>query len=77
MTQADINIAEWKNPNNWGGPRLMRVYFSKKDTRVWIPKPIPVLGWTLNLAQKAGSTWFSVIVFACVVVAGFAGYYFG
>jgi len=51
MSQRDLNDAEWANPSNWSAG----LYFSKKDTRVWVPKSIPWTGWTLNLGTRAGA----------------------
>ncbi len=53
MDQKEINETEWKNPDNWSG----QFYFSKKDTRTWVPKSIPWMGWTLNLGTPAGAGW--------------------
>ncbi len=52
MTQDEINRKEWENPDNWSGPGF---YFSKKDSRVWVPKSIPWMGWTINIGQAAGA----------------------
>jgi uncharacterized membrane protein len=57
MNQKEINEAEWKNQENWSGSRLESFYFSKRDTRTWVPKSIPWMGWTLNLAKPAGAHW--------------------
>lgn len=57
MDQKEINAAEWKNPDNWSGPGWVSFYFSKKDTRTWVPKSIPWMGWTLNLGKPAGAYW--------------------
>lgn len=57
MTQQEINEAEWKNRDNWSGPGFVAFYFSKKDTRTWVPKSIPWMGWTLNLGKPAGARW--------------------
>ncbi len=63
MTQDQINQAEWLNQDNWSGPKLLSVYFSKKDSRTWVPKQIPALGWTVNLGKPAGVFWlFAVII---------------
>jgi uncharacterized membrane protein len=51
MNHRDLNDAEWANPSNWSAG----LYFSKKDTRVWVPKSIPWMGWTLNLGTRAGA----------------------
>jgi len=56
MEQREINEAEWKNPENWSGS-FGGFYFSKKDTRTWVPKSIPWMGWTLNLGKPAGARW--------------------
>lgn len=51
MSQDETNEAEWSNPDNWSGG----LYFSKKDSRVLVPKQIRSLGWTINLGQKKGA----------------------
>jgi uncharacterized membrane protein len=57
MNQHEINDAEWKNRDNWSSPGLVSFYFSKKDSRTWVPKSIPWMGWTLNLGKPAGTRW--------------------
>ena len=57
MDQKEINRAEWNNPENWSGPGWVSFYFSKKDSRTWVPKAIPWMGWTLNLGKPAGACW--------------------
>lgn len=79
--QAAINRAEWRNQANGSGG-LVGIYFSKKDSRVWVPKKIPDLGWTVNWAHAAGARWlivllllplFSTLIVLIVVVATAAG----
>lgn len=55
MNQQEINDAEWRNPENWSGRRKtwLAVYFSQKDSRLIVPKSVPVMGWTLNFAKPA------------------------
>lgn len=55
-TPQEGNEAEWRNPENWSGA-LVGVYFSKRDTRVWVPKRVPRWGWTLNLGNPAAAWW--------------------
>lgn len=43
----------WKNPDNWG-PGWAGWYFCKDDPRLWVPKKVPALGITLNLAHPKG-----------------------
>ena len=57
------NEQEWANAENWSDS-TMGLYFSKRDTRVWVPKRRRELGWTLNLARAAGAGWFLAILLA-------------
>lgn len=62
--QDETNDAEWQNPDNWSGPDFPAVYFSKKDSRIWVPKKNPRAGWTINLAHDAGAKW----LIACIIL---------
>ena len=64
MDQKQINQAEWENPDNWSGPGWISFYFSKADSRTWVPKKIPWMGWTLNLGKPAGAWWLLAIIVA-------------
>jgi uncharacterized membrane protein len=50
MEQRQINQAEWDNSENWSDS-IVGIYFSKRDSRVWVPKRVPGFGWTLNLGN--------------------------
>jgi uncharacterized membrane protein len=69
MSQDIINQAEWENPDNWSGPRMLSHYFSKRDSRLWVPKQIPGLGWTLNFGHRRGAAWLLAMVLAPVLIA--------
>lgn len=69
--QAEINDREWGNPENWGGPQNLAVYFSKKDTRIWVPQHKPSIGWTLNLAHTGGIMWMVGICVGMIVMLMF------
>ncbi|MFK7736343.1 MAG: DUF5808 domain-containing protein [Pirellulaceae bacterium] len=56
MTEQEVNEVEWRSADNWSGGAL-GVYFCKRDSRVWVPKKQPWMGWTLNLAHPAGVWW--------------------
>jgi len=75
--QQEINHAEWSSDGNWGGPKTLAVYFSKKDNRVWVPQQKPSVGWTLNLAHTGGILWLVGIcvgiIMVMVAVTVFAG----
>jgi len=62
MNQETINQSEWENPDNWTGPKWLSVYFSKRDSRVWVPKQMPCLGWTINLGRPGGLAWLLAII---------------
>jgi uncharacterized membrane protein len=65
MDQNEINKAEWNNPENWS----LGLYFSKKDTRTWVPKSIPFLGWTMNLGKTSGALWMIGLLIGLPLVA--------
>lgn len=62
LEQQEIDQAEWENPGNWTGWKWCSIYFSKRDSRVWVPKEIRWLGWTLNLGRPGGVAWLLAIV---------------
>lgn len=74
--QSEVNQREWDDPLNWGGGRIVAVYFSQRDSRLWVPKRVPAFGWTLNLAHPWGARLLVAIlvglVAALVAVAAFA-----
>jgi hypothetical protein len=37
-TQAEINQEEWSNLDNWSGFWPWTVYFSKRDSRLFVPR---------------------------------------
>ena len=67
MNQQDINQAEWSKPENWSGPKLLGLYSSKSDTRLWVPKRTPALGWTINVGHPGG---MAILVGILVGTAG-------
>ena len=56
MDQEEINQAEWENPDNWSDS-FVGFYFSKTDSRTWVPKRNPRMGCTMNLGKPAGAWW--------------------
>lgn len=61
MEQASINEQEWANPDNWSD-YAVGLYFSKRDSRVWVPKRERELGWTFNLAHARGALGFIAVL---------------
>ena len=73
MTENETNRAEWDNSDNWAGPDWMAIYFCKRDTRTWVPKKLPWMGWTLNLGRDAGVRWLiGILVGLPTVMLGIA-----
>jgi hypothetical protein len=73
MTQHEINLLEWASPENWS-EGLVRTYFSKKDSRVFVPNrpwigdthpksypPISFSGTKINFGHRRAGTWFLVL----------------
>jgi uncharacterized membrane protein len=56
MKQKRLNRSEWEDPRNWSD-NFLGLYFSKRDSRVWVPKRRPMLGWTINLAHPRAVWW--------------------
>ncbi|HEU5175116.1 MAG TPA: hypothetical protein VFT96_10220 [Gemmatimonadaceae bacterium] len=63
MSQVEIDDAEWKKAANWRGGMI---YFSRRDSRPFVPKRNADMGITVNFAHPTG------ILFVVGVVA-FAG----
>ena len=63
LEQEAINEREWANPDNWSDFEI-GLYFSKRDTRVRVPKRERELGWTINLAHPKGAPLFIALLLA-------------
>ena len=77
LTQEEINRTEWENPKNWTGPKGISVYFSKKDTRCFVPKQLKMTGPTMNLGKTSGFFWLFFGTLALVAMAFTAGIFAG
>ena len=53
------NDAAWADEGHWNGG----LYFAKEDTRLFVPKKVAWMGWTLNL----GHAWAPAV--ACGIIA--------
>ena len=70
VNQNELNHQEWENTENWS----LGFYFSKRDSRVWVPKHPPWMGWTPNIGQHAGAAWLlgfliglPILLLACFI----------
>jgi uncharacterized membrane protein len=75
VTQDEINQAEWENPDNWSGPKGLSIYFSKKDSRCFVPKQIRALGPTMNLGKTSGFAWLLFGTLFLIAIAFVIGKY--
>lgn len=48
------------DPNNW---KWGMFYFNKEDKRLFPPKRVPMMGWTINFANK----WSILAMIALVI----------
>ncbi|HTG43990.1 MAG TPA: DUF5808 domain-containing protein [Verrucomicrobiae bacterium] len=62
MNQRETNEREWADEDNWSGPKWLSLYFSKKDSRLWVPKQIRAMGWTINLGHRNGVFLFLTLL---------------
>ncbi len=67
MSEKERNEREWADSANWSG--WLGIYRSKRDSRLWVPKRLPWMGWTINLAHpKARLALASLALIPAVVV---------
>ena len=68
MTQREIDDAEWHNPANWHGG-LLGIYYSKRDSRSFVPKRNPIMGITINFARPLGIAFLvGILAFAAIMI---------
>lgn len=69
MTNDEMNQVEWEDPDNWSDP-VFGIYFSKRDTRSWVPKRVPSFGWTLNLGHRHAAWWLVGVMLVPAAISG-------
>lgn len=62
MDTNERNIAEWNDDKNWSRFGLLGIYFSKVDSRLWVPKATPGLGWTINFAHRGAVAMLLAVI---------------
>lgn len=68
MNQDEINERERNDPGNWGRP--LGFYHSRADNRLWVRKPQPWMGWSLNMANPLARALVGLfILLLCLLVA--------
>jgi|GEM_PF-974646 uncharacterized membrane protein len=66
--QEEFNQAEWHNPDNWSS-----IYFSKKDSRITVPKRNQKHGSTINFGSPAGARWLYYFFILFFLIGGILG----
>ncbi len=72
MNMHTRNIDAWNDPNNWSRRGIFGLYFAKNDSRIWVRKAVPLLGWTLNLARPASTAILLAIIVGTAAAVGIA-----
>ena len=67
MDIETTNKNEWQQAGNWSRMGLFGIYFSKADTRLFVPKATPAFGWTLNFGHRHAVPWLSALILLPVV----------
>ena len=63
---------EWHNDSsNW---RMGIFYFNKKDKRIFPPKRIKYLGWTVNFANPYSVLTIVAVIILFIAIVVFANY---
>ena len=66
MNNNLTNDAEWNDKKNWRGGWI-GIYSSVRDSRIWVPKKIPWMGWTLNVAHRKSWYWIGLIIIILLI----------
>jgi len=60
-------LEKWrKDPNNW---KVGQFYYNKEDKRIFPPKRIPWMGWTVNFANQKSILAFLLIMAVIIIGA--------
>jgi len=72
MNQDEINERERNNPGNWG--KHLGFYHSNVDSRVWVRKPQPWMGWSLNMARPLARVLVLLFILLLCLLVAFVGF---
>ena len=57
---SESTLKEWhKNPSNW---KFGVFYYNKEDKRIFPPKRISAMGWTINFSNTKSIVVFLVLI---------------
>jgi uncharacterized membrane protein len=62
-------LSKWHNdPQNW---KWGVFYCNAEDPRIWLPKRVPIMGWTLNFAHKKAYLWMLILLLLPLLILFF------
>ena len=75
-TQREINDAEWRNPDNWSGSWPYNAYFSKRDSRLFVPQYFNSIlcPHTINFGHRWGFTLLTSLYVVIVLFFAYLGW---
>ena len=60
VSQSQTNQTEWQDEQNWVS--WFGIYSSRADSRLWVPKRMPAMGWTIYFGHPKGAVTFWIIL---------------
>jgi uncharacterized membrane protein len=78
-SQREINDAEWRNPDNWSDNWFFRAYFSKRDSRLLVPRYFNnmFMPTTPNFGHRRGVAFVSPVTILAAIITGYIGWFLG
>lgn len=66
--QDEVDAIEHANPANWHGG-WVGIYYSKRDSRAFVPKRCAAMGITINFARLPGVLFLiGILAFAAMLI---------
>ncbi|MDD4715922.1 MAG: DUF5808 domain-containing protein [Oscillospiraceae bacterium] len=70
LSESDENIQEQQSTWKWG------CYYNPSDPRIFVPKRIASMGWTINIGRPIGKIFYfgiMILVFAVILFVAYGG----
>ncbi|WP_418314213.1 DUF5808 domain-containing protein [Phyllobacterium zundukense] len=65
---SEDNKSSWSNSENWSHG-IGRIYFSRSDSRLWVPKRNPAMGCTINMAHRRAIWWLLLLILVPTLIS--------
>jgi hypothetical protein len=79
-SQREVNDREWNDQENWNGFWPFNLYFSKRDSRLWVPALFNSRLFsptTINFGHRFGVVALALMIWWGVAIAGVIGWSLG